>query len=367
MLRKFSVSNFKNFNEKITFDLQKPCNYEFNDEVIDNGCVSKGIIYGFNGSGKSNFALALFDIILHLTDKEKLILKYDPYLNLNSKKTFAEFEYEFEFNGLKVCYKYAKKNAITLVYETLYIDDKEMVHYDFRTNEGFTNLMGAETLNLVSSRNPISRVKYLRGNAILVENQVNKAFYSFMDFIDGMLMFYSLDDRGYQGFFNGPDSFTQGIIRAKKTKEFEKFLNSQGVNCQLVEKEINGVKELYCHFEKGDYNFMSVSSTGTKSLALFYYWYIVISKASFVFIDEFDAFYHFELSEAVVNLLKELKSTQVFLSTHNTDLISNDILRPDCYFLIKDGSIKSFNSLVDKDIRKAHNIQKMYKAGSFNG
>ena len=34
-------------------------------------------------------------------------------------------------------------------------------------------------------------------------------------------------------------------------------------------------------------------------MALFYYWYIRMEKASFVFIDEFDAFYHFELSESV--------------------------------------------------------------------
>ena len=33
----------------------------------------------------------------------------------------------------------------------------------------------------------------------------------------------------------------------------------------------------------------------------------------------------------------------------------------------KDNKIRSFNEMTDKDIRKAHNIQKMYKAGAFNG
>ena len=91
-----------------------------------------------------------------------------------------------------------------------------------------------------------------------------------------------------------------------------------------------------------------------------------MAKASFVYIDEFDAFYHFELSQAIIELIKQLPDTQVFLSTHNTDLISNDILRPDAYFLIRDNEIRSFDKILDKELRRAHNIQKMYKAGAFN-
>lgn len=50
-------------------------------------------------------------------------------------------------------------------------------------------------------------------------------------------------------------------------------------------------KAIYCHFDNTDADFFKIASTGTRSLALFYYWYIRMEKASFVFIDEFDAFY----------------------------------------------------------------------------
>ena len=99
MLKKFSVENFKGFQDKITFDIGSPSNYNFNSEIIKNGCVTKGIIYGINSSGKSNLGLAIFDIITHLTDKQKLLSSYDFYLNMSGRKSFAEFEYTFMFDG----------------------------------------------------------------------------------------------------------------------------------------------------------------------------------------------------------------------------------------------------------------------------
>ena len=35
--------------------------------------------------------------------------------------------------------------------------------------------------------------------------------------------------------------------------------------------------------------------------------------------------------------------------------------------MIKDNKIKSFDKITEKELRKAHNIQKMFKAGTFNG
>ena len=92
-----------------------------------------------------------------------------------------------------------------------------------------------------------------------------------------------------------------------------------------------------------------------------------MKEASFVFMDEFDAFYHFELSESVEKRLKQIKGVQIFTTTHNTDLMSNDLLRPDSYFILKNNKIKAISELTEKELRQAHNLQKMYKAGAFHG
>ena len=64
--------------------------------------------------------------------------------------------------------------------------------------------------------------------------------------------------------------------------------------------------------------------------------------------------------------LKEIKGVQIFTTTHNTDIMNNDLLRPDCYFILKDNKIKAISDLTEKELRQAHNLQKMYKAGAFN-
>ena len=55
MLTKFCVENFKTFPSKLEFDLGNPGNYEFNSDAINTkeNAVSKAVIYGFNGCGKS--------------------------------------------------------------------------------------------------------------------------------------------------------------------------------------------------------------------------------------------------------------------------------------------------------------------------
>lgn len=372
MLKKFAVTNFKNFENRIEIDFGKHSNYEFNKEIVQEDCISKSMIYGINGSGKSNLALAIFDIVLHLTDKEKLIDKYLPfYLNLNSKKSEADFEYTYIFDGVELVYKYSKKDPFNLTYEKLIINGTEVFWFDYEENNGDCKLRGTENLNLIQAGDmggiKISRIKFIKSNSLLFDNEINRTFMKFMQSVDGMLLFYSLDQNRYQGFRNGVESYTQGILRANKLNEFEAFLRENQIDYSLVEYSMNGMSEIGCKFGKDIVPFGSVASTGTRSLALFFYWYISFNSVSLVYIDEFDAFYHHELAIKLVELLKGRENTQVIFSTHNTDLLSNDILRPDAYYKIHDNKVDALNNLTSKDLRQAHNIQKMYKAGVFIG
>jgi len=91
MLKEFKVEGFKNFEKELIFDLNKTRNYTFSENAVKDGIVKTGLIYGINGSGKSNLGSAIFDIILHLTEKEKLINLYSHYLNLSNSNIMAKF------------------------------------------------------------------------------------------------------------------------------------------------------------------------------------------------------------------------------------------------------------------------------------
>lgn len=365
MLKEFRVKNFKGFNKELVLDLSAD-NYEFAVEATKNNIVNQGLIFGHNGSGKSNLGLAIFDLVLHLTDKQKMLDKYAIYLNGDSNEKEASFQYTFYFLGKEVIYSYRKINAQDFTYERLIIDGNVMLDYDFIKDDGISNFKGTENLKIKSQDRKLSKLKFIKNNAILEDNDYNSIFDTFMDYVDRMLLFYSLDQNRYQGLLLGSDQLDNAIIKAGYLKDFERFLKKNDVDETLVENEINGQKIIFFKYKNARYPFNDVASNGTKSLELFYYWYKQIEKASFVFIDEFDAFYHYEVSENIVKTLLNIPGVQCLMTTHNTDLLNNDLLRPDCYFNLENGKIKSLAMSTEKEIRRIHNIQKMFKAGAFN-
>jgi len=368
VLKKVEITNFKNFNEKFTFDLNNVGDFEFNQECIKNGIVNTAIIYGQNGCGKSNLGLAIFDMVSHLTDKFFVENQYNNYLNANSDKHKASFKFTFVFDEVEVIYEYSKKDYQTLVSEKLIIDNQEIIYINREESTKFIiNMEGAENLiNDVEDSN-ISIISYVKKNTILNKNLTNKIFNNLISFINNMLFYKVLDERVYLGFEQGKQAIENYIIKQDELNNFEKLLNNIGVKCKLKSKNIDGKDYIFSVFKNKEIKLSLISSSGTKAIEAFYFWYLKIKekKASFIFIDEFDAFYHQDVSETIVEMLKEITDTQVILTTHNTSNISNDLLRPDCYFLMDTDKIVSLDRRTDKELREVHNIEKMYRAGSF--
>jgi AAA15 family ATPase/GTPase len=370
VLTKFSVSNFKSFNTEFVFDLKNTNAYEFNQSSVKNGIVNNVLIYGHNGVGKSNLGLAIFDIIGHLTDTKSPELEYSIYLNALNKSKTAHFCYEFLFDGNKIVYEYEKTNNKTILFEKFSLNEIELAYIDRKiSNEARINFSGTENLKTELDNKELSLLKYIKNNSILDLNNENEALQRFFIFVESMLFFRSLQRNMFIGLETDNTHITDDIIDKGNVADFEAFLNRAGIECKLaIIKEFD--KEMLAFdFEGNTIPFMRTASQGTRTLTLFYYWLQrlkVASKVSFLFIDEFDAFYHHELSASIVEELKKT-GVQFILTTHNTSIITNDLLRPDCYFLMTKNSISSLAKSTPKELREAHNIEKMYKSGSFNG
>lgn len=368
MIKKFEVENFKGFKTKLTLDLSAR-EYAFNKNLVINDIVNKAIVYGKNGVGKSSLGIALFDIIWHLTDKERMPLQYlSNYLNLDSNKPFATFHYEFQFDEDEVIYEYGKRDPEYLIYESLWINQKQVINYNyFDIKYRFVDKELCGDLNIELIDNRLSVLKYIYRNR---PTNSSAPLTKMIQFCENMLWYRSLSDGNmYCGFSNGGAVLVERLYESGKIRDFEDFLKSNGLNYKLTFKNNNGLHELFAVYEESQKiaPFLTLASTGTMALFLFYIWSIsAFDKISFLFIDEFDAFFHYESAENIVMRLNKARAFQTILTSHNTYLMQNKLTRPDCCFIMTENKITSLYNSTSKEIREAHNLEKMYINGVFN-
>lgn len=370
MLKRFEVEGFKGFSKRLVFDLTAH-DYAFNPNLVKDGIVKNCLVYGPNGIGKTNLGLALFDVVSHLTDKEPMDKKYlVEYKNLEvPAEELVEFRYVFEFGEIgDIVYEYAKDAKRELIWERLTSGKTLLVYWNYLNSaENYLERNVFKTINVELPDNKLSVLKYLYRN-IPTDNA--PALTRVMLFVENMLWYRSLSDgNNYAGFSNGDASLDDMICKLDKLQDFERFLSAHGINFKLSKKLINNEFRILVKFPQTGRLalFGNIASTGTKTLLLFYYWSVVSAdRASFLFIDEFDAFFHYQSAASIVKQLNN-SNFQVALTSHNTYLMQNEFTRPDCCFLMSHCCIKSLPECTDREIRQAHNLEKMYINGVFTG
>lgn len=373
MLKKFSVENFKNFKEKFEFDLTNTKNYDFNKECLNvgGGILKKAVIYGPNAIGKSNLCYAIFELQRHLCDIRPARC-YENFQHASRREDLSSFSYFFDIEGLQVSYLYEKDSNQELVYEELFIDGDSYLRFKIERGKPIYDhkLAGTENLQLdglfASGVSVSSFVRYVRKNTKLPDNKINRAFLGFYTFVERMLFFSSLHENTFIG-RHSTENFIDAIIRTGNVDKYEKFLNECEIHVELkVVEAADGQKQLMADFQGSYVHFREIWSTGTRSLSLFFYWYMKKHELNYslLFIDEFDAFFHHAVSKHLIEILKE-NEFQSILTTHNTSLMTTSLMRPDCYFIMNRDSIRSLPDCTDKELRQAHNLEKMYRAGSF--
>ena len=264
-------------------------------------------------------------------------------------------------NSKEVIYSYSKKDAKTITSERLIIN--KLIIFDRskdRTATPGLSKLNLENLNLSYMDSKLSLLRYIANNSALPETSPIRAL---MNFVNKMLWFRRVDFIGYHV---GADHIDEFIIQNDLTKEFQIFLEQNQVSETLtVKQDPTGKQGLYFS-HKQNLPFFETASSGTKALAVYFYWQHFLNDVSFVFMDDFDAFYHFEIAEEILKRIKKIKC-QTILTTHNTGLLSHRIVRPDVCFVMKSGILKSFPNLTDRELREGNNLEKLFISGEFDG
>jgi AAA15 family ATPase/GTPase len=73
------------------------------------------------------------------------------------------------------------------------------------------------------------------------------------------------------------------------------------------------------------------------------------------------------MSEKLIMFLKEKSpNSQIIFTTHNTNLMSNRLMRPDCLFILSQKEkLTALCDATQRELREGHNLEKMYISGEF--
>ena len=361
MLKKFTVSNYKNFKDEISLDFSKIGEYSFNMDSL-----SMRLIYGRNATGKTNFGRALLDIKILLygmfRNDENSVL-----INADSQDT-EKFIYEFQFGSDEVTYKYSRFANTELCDEELYINGEAIFKCDFKNSKfDFQGLsiISAETVNTKRYLNKDEMdneyvLPFLRWLINITAFSDDSVLIQLFEYVRKMDMITVGHDLLYSN-----RNFLENLKNPVYLHNFEDFLNLMGIECKLVLQELpDGQVELYFSQNKL-VPFYSTASSGTLALTSLYQ--KIVSNPSLIYIDDFAAFYHYEMAEKLICYFKDkYPECQFIMTSHNTNLMTNKIVRPDCLFILSSrGTLTALCDATERELREGHNLEKMYIRGEF--
>ena len=380
MLKKFTLKNYKNFKDEISIDFENTAGYQFSTDCITDGIISKMLIYGRNATGKTNLGKALMDINKTMFGGRNF---YDTgiFLNADSIDKTAIFSYEFCFENNELVYRYARLSNQDLRKEELLIDGKTIFSCDFENNKfDFKNLkyINAETANIdrylqsvdIGNEEELQEPKlpFLRWLISNVALNSDSILIKLANYTRRMLMI-TAGNTMLRTSRRMNDAFFELLEDSDRLKDLEDFLNEMGIECRLVLQKLpDGQRELYFKHEKL-VPFYETASSGTLALVDLYRRLIPKNwEPSFIYLDEFDAFYHYEMSEKVINFFKRrYPKCQIIMTSHNTNLMTNRLMRPDCFFILsRAGTLTALCNATERELREGHNLEKMYISGEFD-
>lgn len=355
MLKRFTVSNYKNFKDEISLDFSKIGEYSFNAD-----CLSIRLIYGRNATGKTNFGRGLLDI--------KSLLCGMQSSGLINEDGAAKFKYEFKFGNDEVVYKYSRFANTELCDEELYINGEAIFKFDFKNSKfDFQGLsiISAKTVNMnrylnndeMDNEYVLPFLRWLINNTALSDDSV---LIQLFEYVRKMGMITVGNDLLYSN-----RNFLENLKNPVYLHNFEDFLNLMGIECKLVLQELpDGQAELYFSHKKL-VPFYSAASSGTLALTSLYQ--KIVSNLSLIYIDDFAAFYHYEMAEKLIYYFKDkYPECQLIMTSHNTNLMTNKIMRPDCLFILSSrGTLTALCDATERELREGHNLEKMYIRGEF--
>ena len=370
MLAKMYLTNFLSFKERTEIDLTASKYSILGKTNVYKSEILKGALFiGPNASGKSN-ALKGLSFIIKMIKGEGV--SFNRYRCLFSDNPIITIEYEFIFESKKVEYVIEYNIQTNSISENLKIDEITVLKRTGNTGELRIG-QSVTTDDQVDSETLFLRTASFYTGRFPQEPTLRKL----MDFLQNSYIVdeYNWDARvgstitRYAEEF-GVEKINKYLTAFKYDFSMEYGSESEGAGLKLT----LGADNKMVFLKRKSFPFPNVlinESQGNQVFAdLLPHLIRVIENAGMLIVDEFGNSFHNKLAEKIISFFMEnAKNSQIFITSHHTNLISNSVFRPDQINLITflNTSGSNVKRLSQFKPREAQNLEKMYLGGMFEG
>lgn len=397
MLLEFRCSNFKSIKEEIRFSMiaGKDDTSEELLKVYNNFRVLRSaVIYGANGSGKSNFINAL----LFMCNLVQTSISYQPGQKipqaahkLSEKENPSTFDIQFIRNNVRYAYGFSIEGGVITEEYLYYFPNGKQVKIFERDR------MNIQPGNRYKSSFDVSIKDVLKENRLFLSCAAN---YSNVRELEEAFLFFTTDIVIYNPSMNNWTEYSIRLMQDNPSikEEFLQMLNALDTGIQDVKLKVEKVKftdlkrdlqlpdnlmglipeqegnriEAKVIYDKFEIDLLNEESSGIKRLFEIICPMIDILNTGKVLIcDELEASLHEAVIYKIVQLFQNYKKdifAQLIFSTHDTSLLNRELFRRDQVWftqLNKDRATDLYSLVEIKDVRKSENLAKGYVSGKY--
>ncbi|MCI8646872.1 MAG: ATP-binding protein [Firmicutes bacterium] len=396
MLLEFKCSNHRSIKEEVTFSLIAGSDHTSEERLKEFGnsrVLRSAIIYGANGSGKSNFISALAFMCGLVSSS----INYQPGQEivqfphkLCTAETPSEYKIQFVKNDVRYAYGFSvKRNLIEDEYLYYFPKGRQVKIFE---RSGMDVKPGDRYKGMLD----IS-ISILKGNRLFLSCAAN---YSNIKEIEEAFMFFAADIVVYNPEINNWTEYSIELMHKDDTikKAFVDILQALGtgakdvkvklekVNWTDISKELplpDAVKSLIepqdgnhieakVVYDQFEVDLMAEESAGVKRLFQMICPIIdILNNGKILICDELESSLHESVISQIVQLFQNYqkeKFAQLIFSTHDTSLLDTDLFRRDQVWFtqLNEERATDLYSLVEiRNVRKSENLEKGYISGKY--
>lgn len=397
MLLEFKCSNHRSIKEEVRFSMiagSDDTSEEFLKGFGNIRVLRSAIIYGANGSGKSNFINALSfmrDLVSNSINHQPGQGIFQAPHKLCAKETPSNYSIQFVKNDIRYAYGFSVKQNL-IQEEYLYYFPKGRQVKIFERN-------GME----IKSGDRYNKGAFDVGISILKENRLFLscvANYSNIEEIEEAFLFFSKDMIVYNPVINNWTEYSIELLQNNDAvkNEFVNILQALGTGIKDIRVKLDKVKltdlqqelqlpdelrmlfgsqegnriEAKVIYDRFEVDLMTEESAGIRRLFQMICPIIdILNHGRILICDELEGNLHESLISQIILMFRSCQKdgfAQLIFSTHDTSLLNKDLFRRDQVWFtqLNEERATDLYSLIEiKNVRKTENLERGYVSGKY--